>query len=128
MTYTLYSAPISLFSGKARAYLRWKNIDFKEVNSTTEIMKTKLLPVIGWPVIPVLETSETKLIQDTGDIIAHIEAHHNGPSVYPTGPVQRFVSELLHTYADQWLTLPAPSRSSAYKPPWTPTHLLATQY
>jgi len=118
MTYTLYSAPVSLFSGKARSYLRWKNIDFKEVGPTPDIMKTKLLPIIGWPVIPVLETPEARLIQDTGDIITYIEAHHDGPSVYPNGAVQRFISELLHTYADQWLTLPAMHYRWHYNEAW----------
>jgi glutathione S-transferase len=107
MTYTLYAADVSLFSGKARAYLRWKGMDFVEVAPTADIMKSVLLPTIGWPVIPVLGLPDGTLIQDTGDIIAHIEATHPGPSVYPDGPVQRFVTELLHTYADQWLTLPA---------------------
>lgn len=107
MTYILYAAAVSLFSGKARAYLRWKGVDFREIAPTPEVMKTKLLPVIGWPVIPVLETPEGELVQDTADIVAHIETRHKGPSVYPTGTVQRFVTELLHTYADQWLTLPA---------------------
>jgi len=107
MTYILYAAAVSLFSGKARSYLRWKDVDFQEISPTPDVMKTKLLPVIGWPVIPVLETPDGELIQDTADIIAHIEATHGGPSVYPDGPVQRFVTELLHTYADQWLTLPA---------------------
>lgn len=107
MTYTLYAASISLFSGKARAYLNWKSINFREVSPTSEVMKSKLLPSIGWAVIPVLETPDGTFVQDTADIIQHIEDHSDGQSVMPEGPVQRFVTELLHCYADQWLTLPA---------------------
>ena len=117
--YTLYAAPISLFSGKARAYLRWKDIPFEEILSTPEVMKTTLLPNIGWPVIPVMKTADGIFIQDTADIINYIETHHEGPSVYPHGPVQRFVSELLHTYADQWLTLPAMHYRWNYNQEWT---------
>lgn len=117
--YTLYAAPISLFSGKARSYLLWKGVAFKEVLSTPEVMKGILMPVIGWPVIPVMQTPEGELIQDTADIIAHIETHHEGPSVMPDGPVQRFVSELLHTYADQWLTLPAMHYRWNHNEEWT---------
>jgi glutathione S-transferase len=117
--YTLYAAPVSLFSGKARSYLRWKGVAFEEVLSTPEVMKGILMPVIGWPVIPVMGTPEGALVQDTADIIAHIEAHHKGPSVMPGGPVQRFVSELLHTYADQWLTLPAMHYRWNYNEEWT---------
>ena len=118
MTYTLYGAGISLFSGKARSYLRWKQVDFSEVSTNTDIMKTRLLPVIGWPVIPVLETQDNKFIQDTADIIDHIEAEQSGASVYPEGPVQRFVTELLHLYADQWLTLPAMHYRWFYNETW----------
>lgn len=118
MTYTLYGAGISLFSGKARSYLRWKEIDFSEVSTNTEIMKSRLLPVIGWPVIPVLETPDGQLVQDTADIINHIENRHSGPSVYPEGPVQKFVTELLHLFADQWLTLPAMHYRWHYNEAW----------
>ncbi len=118
MTYRLYGAAVSLYSGKARAYLRWKQIDFSEVSTNTNVMKTRLLPVIGWPVIPVLETPDGHLVQDTADIINHIETQHSGPSVYPESPVQRFVSELLHLYADQWLTLPAMHYRWHYNEAW----------
>lgn len=82
-------------------------------------MKGILIPVIGWPVIPVLQTPDGELVQDTADIIAHIEATHDGPSVMPDGPVQRFVSELLHTFADQWLTLPAMHYRWNHNEEWT---------
>ena len=119
MTYKLYATPISLFSGKARAYLRWKNVAFEEVPPGPDIMKARVLPVIGWPVIPVMETANEEFVQDTADIIAHIEAAESGPSVYPDGPVQRFVTELLHTFADQWLTLPAMHYRWHYNEAWT---------
>jgi len=118
MSYNFYAAEVSLFSGKARAYLQWKNIAFKEIPPVAEIMKTKLLPVIGWSVIPILETLEGTLVQDTADIIASVESATEGPSVYPDGPVQRFVSELLHTFADQWLTLPALHYRWNYNEAW----------
>jgi glutathione S-transferase len=117
--YTLYAAPVSLFSGKARAYLRWKGIPFTEVLSTPEVMKEILMPVIGWPVIPVLKTPDGILIQDTADIINHIENRHAGPSVMPEGSVQKFATELLHTFADQWLTLPAMHYRWNYNEEWT---------
>ena len=118
MTHILYAADVSLFSGKARAYLRWKGVDFVEAVPTTDVMKTVLIPAIGWPVIPVLQTTEGEMVQDTADIIAHFEAAHNGPSVMPSGPVQQFVTELLHTYADQWLTLPAMHYRWNYNEAW----------
>ncbi len=104
---TLYGSEMSYFSGKARAYLRWKGVEFVEITPTPDIMKRDLLPVIGWPVIPVLKLADGKMVQDSADIISHIEAEHPAPSVMPAGPVQSFVSCLLQLYADEWLTLPA---------------------
>jgi len=116
--YILYHAPVSLYSGKARACLRWKNIAFDEVLTTAQVMKTVLLPVIGWPVIPVLGLPDGSLIQDTGDIIQAIETAHSQTSVWPASDVQRFVCALLHLYGDQWLTLPAMHYRWRYNEDW----------
>ena len=117
--YTLYAVPVSLFSGKARAYLNWKGLTFDEVPTTPDVMKSILIPAIGWPVIPVLRTPDDEMIQDTADIIAHVESTTPEPSVMPEGALQQFVSELLHTYADQWLTLPAMHYRWNHNEDWT---------
>ncbi|MEE9330424.1 MAG: glutathione S-transferase family protein [Parvularculaceae bacterium] len=117
-TYTLYAAQFSLFSGKARGYLRWKRVKFNEVLSSGEVYRDIILPNIGWPVIPVMQTPDGTFVQDTADIIAHVEAEHPEPSVLPPGPVQQFVTELIHTYADQWLLLPAMHYRWAYDEEW----------
>jgi len=117
--YTLYAVPASLFSGKARAYLNWKGVTFDEVQTTPDVMRSILLPAIGWPVIPVMKTPQGDMIQDTADIIAHIESEFTGTPVMPEGPLQQFVSELLHTHADQWLTLPAMHYRWNHNEDWT---------
>ena len=116
--YILYAAPVSLFSGKARAYLRWKGAAFDEVLTTTEVMR-EIVPKIGWAVIPVLESKEGALIQDTVDIMGHIEAAEGGISVQPRDPLQNFISELLHVYGDEWLTLPAMHYRWNHNEEWT---------
>lgn len=105
--YTLFGSEMSYFSGKARAYMRWKGIDFEEIAPTPAIMKDEILPHIGWPVIPVLKTPNGAYVQDTADIIAYFEDQHASQPVYPSGPVQRFVSYLFQLFADEWMTLPA---------------------
>lgn len=95
--YTLYAAPVSLSSGKTRAYLRWKGVPFDEVLTATNAMR-EIMPIIAWPVIPVMRLSSGELIQDTGDIIAHVEADYPKPPVRPAGAVQRSITELLHVY------------------------------
>ena len=117
-SYTLYAAPVSLFSGKARAYLRWKGAAFDEVLTTTDVMR-EIVPKIGWPVIPVMKTDSGEYIQDTADIIAHVEAQTPAPAVHPANPLLNFVSALLHVYGDEWLTLPAMHYRWNHNEEWT---------
>ena len=45
--YTLYGAEFSLYSGKARAYLRYKKLAFDEVLSTVTVYKKISFIVVG---------------------------------------------------------------------------------
>lgn len=105
--YTLYGSEMSYFSGKARAYLRWRGIEFVEVQPTPDVMKSIIIENIGWPVIPVLRTPEGKYIQDTSDIIMHFEHQTSSQKALPPTPLQLMVTYLLQLFADEWLTLPA---------------------
>ena len=116
--YTLYGSQASLFTGKARGYLRWKGVDFTEHAVNEDIMKNIILKHVKWPVIPVMQTEDDRIIQDTVDIIAEIEASKGGTPIMPTGPVQRFASELLHVYADNWLLIPAMHYRWNYNEEW----------
>lgn len=104
---TLFGSEMSYFSGKARAYLRWRDISFKEIAPTPDLMKSEIIANIGWPVIPVLKTASGEFVQDTSDIIAHFEASASGPKAIPETPLQRMVTYLLQLFADEWMTLPA---------------------
>ncbi len=107
-TYTLYGAEVSYYTGKARAYLRWRGVPFVEEGATQAVYREVILPTVGWPVIPVLKAPDGAIIQDTADIIDYVEAREKlQPPAIPTGPVQRFVAQLLHLYADEWLVIPA---------------------
>jgi len=118
MTYTLIGAAVSLYTGKARGYLRWKNVPFRERMSTREVYKAEILPRVGWSVIPVLvhdDGSETGVtLQDTTDIIDYVERHEPGPSVYPDGVRQRLAALILELFGDEWLVIPAMHYRWAY--------------
>jgi glutathione S-transferase len=105
--YTLYGAQISYFTGKVRAYLRWKGISFTEVTPTAEIYRDVILPRVGFPVIPVMVTPNGDVLQDSSAIIETLERAHAGPSIFPAGGTQRLVSALLELYGDEWLVIPA---------------------
>lgn len=105
--YTLYGTEVSLYSGKTRAYLRWKRIPFIEQLSTLEVYRDIIVPNIGRRVIPVLRTPEGEYLQDTTAIIDALEPRFPQPSVYPPTPAQRLVSLLFELYGDEWLVMPA---------------------
>ncbi len=118
MTHKLYAAPLSLYSGKARAYLDWKGIDYEEVLASGDVYKDIIVPKVGRPVIPVLDTDDGRTIQDTTCIIDHFEDVADGPSVYPDTPKQRLVALLLETFGDEWLVIPAMHYRWNYNEEW----------
>ncbi|MGJ8596137.1 glutathione S-transferase family protein [Sulfitobacter sp.] len=119
--FVLYGSQASLFTGKVRGYMNWKGLTYEEKAVDETIMKTVILPHVGWPVIPVLQTPDGRVVQDTADIIAEIEATYPEPSVMPAGPVQRFASLLMQVFADQWLLLPAMHYRWNYNEDWIST-------
>ena len=105
--YILYGADHSLYTGKARAYMRYKGLNWREETATREVYKSIILPRIGAPIVPVLETAAGDYVQDTTDIIDFLEAAHPAASVYPDTPVQKLVALMLELYGDEWLVIPA---------------------
>ena len=67
---TLYGSPPSLYSGKARSYLRKAGIEFEERLHSHPDYSARILPAISRFVIPVLETPEGEIVQDTTEIIS----------------------------------------------------------
>lgn len=111
----LYAAPISLYSGKARCYLRYKGYAFKEVLPSAEIIRTVLKPRTGVGMVPVLITPDDVAVQDTSVIIDHVEQElPSHRPVIPQSPLQRFVAQLVELYADEWLLMPAMHYRWAY--------------
>lgn len=117
-SYKLYGADISYFTGKVRAYLRWKNIPFEEIASDAGVYKEIILPRVGFPVIPVVIGPDDSCLQDSTEIIDTLESRHAGPSVYPDTPRQRLASLLLETYGDEWLVIPAMHYRWHYNREW----------
>ncbi len=105
--YILYGGELSYYTGKARAYLRFKQLPFDERIASREVYKDIILPRVGAPIIPVLASPGGELVQDTTEIIDFLEARHPQPSVYPEGPRQKLVALMLEHYGDEWLVIPA---------------------
>ncbi len=105
--YTLYGTDFSLYTGKVRSYLVKKGIPFDEVLSTISVYKKFIVPRTGVRYIPVVQTPDDQVYQDTTVIIDELEKQYPERSIYPSTPKQRLVSLLLETYGDEWLVIPA---------------------
>ena len=105
--YILYGSEHSYFTGKVRSYMRYKGLDYEERLATREVYKELILPFVGAPIVPVVQTDAGELVQDTTEIIDFLEYHHPEPSVYPSGACQQLVALLLEQYGDEWLVIPA---------------------
>jgi len=118
MTDIMYGSPASLFSGKARAFLDWKGVDYTEITPNLEIRDDVIVPTVGRMVIPVMQLPDGTMLQDTSLIIDHYEAALGGPSVYPDTPRQRFAALLLECFGDEWLLIPAMHYRWNYNEEW----------
>lgn len=105
--YTLYGTEFSLYTGKARAYLRYKGIPHDEVLATLRVYRKTIVPGTGVAMIPVVATPEGGYIQDTTDIIDALEARFPERSVYPDTPAQGLTALLFELLGDEWLLIPA---------------------
>jgi glutathione S-transferase len=103
----LYAAEFSLYSGKARSYLRYKRIPFDEVLSSLSVYKNTIVPKTGVRFIPVVRTPDNRYLQDTSHISDTLETDFPQRPVLPGGPCQRLASLLLELYGDDWLLIPA---------------------
>jgi glutathione S-transferase len=106
-SYALYGAEISYFTGKVRAYLRWKALPHVEVPANAQAYREIIIPRVGFPVIPVVITPDGETLQDSTEIIEVLERRHGEPSVTPSSGVQRLCARLLELYGDEWLVIPA---------------------
>lgn len=105
--YTLYGAPLSLYTGKTRAYLTYKKIPFNEVFSSLKVYKKIIIPNTGVRFIPVLKTPSNTYIQDTTAIMENLELQFPERSVTPKSAIQQLVSEVFQIWGDEWLLIPA---------------------
>ncbi|MDG2028447.1 MAG: glutathione S-transferase C-terminal domain-containing protein [Acidimicrobiales bacterium] len=111
MTYTLYGAPVSLYTGKARSYLRRQGIDFVEESPGFDRYLNHIVPTVGRWIIPCLETPDGTIIQDGADIIDHFEKGDGQSlrqfSIYPESPVLLAIGHVFELFGGEGLLRPA---------------------
>jgi len=105
---TLYGVKISMFTGKVRSYLIKQGIAFEEVAPVSEHFAKVVLPQLGRRIIPVIETDDGTLVQDTTDIIDYLEGEGLASmSAYPVDPVKHLLALILELFGDEALLRPA---------------------
>ncbi|SFR82248.1 Glutathione S-transferase [Marinobacter daqiaonensis] len=97
----LYGVPHSLYTGVARCYLRTQGIPYEELPTAHPDFQERILPVTRRSIIPVLETPEGDVIQDSLDIIDHFEARGVPYSAYPDSALQRVLAIIIQYYGSQ---------------------------
>lgn len=101
--HVLYGWQLSLYSGKARAYLRYKKIPFVEQPPTFWTLRA-IRKKTGASVMPVVVTPDGEWLQDTSHIIDVLEVRFQEPPVLPRTPRQRIAALLLEAWGDEaWL-------------------------
>ncbi len=96
---TLFGAPVGLYTGKVRSYLRKQGIPYVERLPSDPVFEREVMPAIKRFINPVIRMADGTLVQDTVDIIDYLERHgHAAFSVYPAGPLQRLVALALDMF------------------------------
>lgn len=72
---TLYGAPVGLWTGKIRSYLRKQAIPYIERLPTDPVFQGEVMPVVKRFINPVIRFDDGTLVQDTADIIDHLEQY-----------------------------------------------------
>ncbi|MEL7730366.1 glutathione S-transferase family protein [Citromicrobium bathyomarinum] len=93
---TLWGLPHSLYTGRARSYLRTQGIAFVERPPTDPDFAARIMPAIGRAIIPVVELADGTIIQDTVDIIDHFEGEDSAPVPHPAYPGDARLLALAH--------------------------------
>ena len=107
--YIHWSAHVSLYSAKTRAYMIKKGLNFTEttpyagVAGDKDRWKKVIEPAMGYFGIPVLDLPNGKFISDTTAIIRYLEKKHPKPTMQPRDPVMRALCWLIFNYGTDGL-------------------------
>ena len=101
---TLFGAPVGMWTGKIRSYLRKQGVPYVERFPSDPVFEREVIPAVKRFINPVIRLPDGTLVQDTADIIDHFETTGNIRfSVYPETPLQRIVAMALDLFGGEGL-------------------------
>ena len=108
MTYTLYGMGASLYTARARSYMRMNAVPFTEIKAGSKEFTEEIVPQIGRWIIPTMKTPEGAIIQDGADIIDHLDAEGFSKNpIYPADPKVLLIAHLFELFGSHGLLRPA---------------------
>ena len=103
MTYTLYGSYASYYTAKSRSLLRKKGIAFVERLPSEHRFRDVVRPASGSHRIPQLLTPDGQVIQDSVEILDHLEAEFPQLPAFPATPCQRTFTHLMELLGSEGL-------------------------
>ena len=109
--YIHWSAHVSLYSAKTRAYMVKKGLNFIETTPFAGVAGDKdrwnnvIMKEKGFFSIPTLDLPDGTYIGDTTQIIRYLEEKHPEPAMQPADPVMRALAWLIFNYGTEGLFL-----------------------
>jgi glutathione S-transferase len=101
--FILWGTANSLYTGKTRSYLIKKGLPYRELYPSHPDFRARIVPVVKRSVVPVLETPEGEIVQDTDDIIEYLERRFPENSMSPKAPLQQTIALLINAFASEYL-------------------------
>lgn len=102
--HVLWGMPASLYTGKARAFLRKRRIPFDERTPGDPAFRERIVPAAGRWIIPVLECPDGTLVQDSALIVDHLDRiATDGPPALPPDAALASIARLLEMFGGEGL-------------------------
>ena len=102
-----YGWLVSPYSAKTRSYLLHTEQRFTDVKPTVLRLGGEIKRAVGRPIMPTVQLSDGRWLQDSSVIIDHYESQAEMSLMSVFGPTQRLASTLLEVFADEWLPMAA---------------------
>ena len=112
--YRLFSWELSYFSGKVRAYMRYKDHfdalgpGYEDILCSFDLILGLLAPNTGAATVPQILAPDGTWVHDSSEIIDYFEGLYPEPRVTPdprTRPRQALAAHLIELLADEWMVV-----------------------
>lgn len=108
LTMTLFGIPCSLYTAKARSYLRKQGLPFEELSVGSATYQEHVQPAIHRMIMPVLQGAQGEIVQDGADILRFCDKHYAGKyPLLPDAPLLKSISYLFELFGGEGLLRPA---------------------